>query len=154
MHDAAEPKRIFSGLDGIYDSLIDWVYPLLRATAGLMLLPHAWPKYMVFGAQGVAANVLARRGIEPALPIAYLIMFLELVGGICITIGFLTRPFALLLLIELLVITFKVQLPNGWFFSAQGGGAEFTVMCAALFLIILIRGGGPYSIDRLIGKEF
>src|SRR5215813_13903307 len=43
MHDAAEPKRIFSGLDGIYDSLIDWVYPLLRATAGFMLLPHAWP---------------------------------------------------------------------------------------------------------------
>ena len=66
-----------------------------------MLLPHAWPKFMILGAQGVAANILARR----ALPIAYLIMFLELVGAICITIGFLTRPFALLLLIEMLVIT-------------------------------------------------
>ena len=133
---------------------MDWGYPLLRATAGLMLLPHAWPKYMVLGAQGVAANILARRGIEPALPFAYLIMFLELVGGICITIGFLTRPFALLLLIEMLVITFKVGVPNGWFFSAQGGGAEFTVMWALLFLIILIRGGGDYSVDRAIGKEF
>ena len=71
----------------------------------LMLLPHAWPKFMILGAQGVAANILARRGIEPALPIAYLIMFLELVGAICITIGFLTRPFALLLLIEMLIIT-------------------------------------------------
>ena len=82
------------------------------------------------------------------------IMFLELVWAICITIGFLTRPFALLLLIEMLFITFKVQMPNGWFFSAQGGGAEFTVMWAALFLIILIRGGGPHSVDRAIGKEF
>jgi putative oxidoreductase len=118
-----------------------------------MLLPHAWPKYMVLGAQGVAANILARRGIEPAMPIAILIMFLETVGAICITIGFLTRPFALLLLIEMLVITFKVQLPNGWFFSAQGGGAEFTLMWAALFLVILIGGGGPKSVDRLIGKE-
>ena len=97
---------------------------------------------------------LSRRGIEPALPLAILIMFLELVGAICITIGFLTRPYALLLLIEMLFITFKVQVPNGWFFSAQGGGAEFTVMWAALFLIILIRGGGPHSVDRAIGKEF
>jgi putative oxidoreductase len=154
MNSAAQPKLFFPGLSGIYEPLADWAYPLLRATAGLMLLPHAWPKFMVFGAQGVAANVLARRGIEPALPIAYLLMFIESVGAICITIGLLTRPFALLLLIEMLVITFKVQVPNGWFFSAQGGGAEFTVMWAALFLIILIRGGGHYSVDRAIGKEF
>ncbi len=52
------------------------------------------------------------------------------------------------------MLDFKVQVPNGWFFSAQGGGAEFTVMWAALFLIILIRGGGPHSVDRAIGKEF
>jgi putative oxidoreductase len=150
----AETKLYFPVLRGIYDSLGDWTYPLLRATAGLMLLPHVWPKFMALGAKGVAANILARRGIEPAMPIAILIMFLESVGAICITIGFLTRPFALLLLIEMLFITFKVQWPNGWFFSAQGGGAEFTVMWAALFLIILIRGGGPRSVDRAIGKEF
>ena len=55
-------------------------------------------------------------------------MFLELVGGICIAIGFLTRPFALLCLIEMIVIIFKAHLPNGWGFSVQGGGAEFPVM--------------------------
>ena len=102
MEDRSHTNLIFPGVAGIYDSLADWAYPLLRATAGLMLLPHAWPKFMVLGAQGVAANALAKRGIEPALPIAYLIMFLESVGAICITIGFLTRPFALLLLIEML----------------------------------------------------
>jgi putative oxidoreductase len=149
-----DTKLYFPALGGIYEGLADWAYVLLRITAGLMLLPHAWPKFLVAGAKGVAANTLARRGIEPALPLAILIMFLESVGAICIAIGFLTRPFALLLLIEMLFITFKVQWPNGWFFSAQGGGAEFTVMWAALFLIILIRGGGPYSVDRAIGKEF
>jgi putative oxidoreductase len=149
-----ETKLYFPALGGIYEGLADWAYVLLRITAGLMLLPHAWPKFMVAGAKGVAANTLARRGIEPALPLAILIMFLESVGAICIAIGFLTRPFALLLLIEMLFITFKVQWPNGWFFSAQGGGAEFTVMWAALFLIILIRGGGPYAVDRALGKEF
>ena len=150
----AKAKLYFPGLRGIYDGLADWAYVLLRITAGLMLLPHAWPKYMVFGAQGVATNVLAKRGIEPALAFAYLIMFVELVGGICIAIGFLTRPFALLCLIEMIVIAVKAHLPNGWSFSVQGGGAEFPVMWAILFLVILIRGGGPYSVDRAIGKEF
>ncbi|HKA75818.1 MAG TPA: DoxX family protein [Pseudolabrys sp.] len=146
------PKLYFPGLGGLYESLYDFAYPLLRITAGLMLFPHVWPKFMV-GVQAVAANTLARRGIEPALPLAYLIMFLESVGAVCIIIGFLTRPFALLLLIEMLVIIFKVQLANGWFFSVQGGGAEFPVMWAILFLVILIRGGGHYSVDRAIGKE-
>ena len=62
-------KLYFPGLGGIYDALADWAYPLLRATAGLMLLPHAWPKFMVLGAQGVAANALAKRGIEPHPPV-------------------------------------------------------------------------------------
>jgi putative oxidoreductase len=149
-----DTKLYLPALGGIYEGLADWAYVLLRITAGLMLLPHAWPKYMVFGAQGVATNVLAKRGIEPALAFAYLIMFVELVGGICIAIGFLTRPFALLCLIEMIVIAIKAHLPNGWLFSVQGGGGEFPVMWAILFLIILIRGGGPYSVDRAIGKEF
>ena len=148
-----DTKRYFPALGGIYDGLADWAYPLLRVTAGVILLTHAWPKFMVFGAQGVATNVLARRGIEPALAFAYLIMFVELVGGICVTIGFLTRPFALLCLIEMIVIVVKAHAPNGWFFFVQGGGAEFPVMWAIVFLIILIRGGGHYSVDRAIGKE-
>lgn len=148
-----DTKRYFPALGGIYDGLADWGYPLLRITAGLMLLPHVWPKFVSFGAAGFATS-LARRGIEPALPFAYLVMFTELVGGICIAIGFLTRPFALLCLIEMIVIAVKAHAPNGWGFSVQGGGAEFPVMWAILFLIILIRGGGHFSVDRAIGKEF
>jgi uncharacterized membrane protein YphA (DoxX/SURF4 family) len=91
MNGTTQPRRIFSALGGIYDALADWAYPFLRATAGLMLLPHAWPEFMVLGVQGVATNILARRGIEPALPIAYLLMFIETVGAICITIG-LSHP--------------------------------------------------------------
>ena len=73
--------------------------------------------------------------------------------GICVAIGLLTRPFAALCLIEMIVIAFKAHMPNGWSFTVQGGGAEFPVMWAILFLVILIRGGGPYSVDRALGKE-
>ena len=52
-----DTKLYFPGLGSTYDSLADWAYVLLRVTAGLMLLPHAWPKFMVFGAQGVATTL-------------------------------------------------------------------------------------------------
>lgn len=146
-----QPKLIVPGLAGLYASLHDFAYPMVRITAGLMLLPHGWPKLVKFGAAGVAANVLAKRGIEPALPLAYLIIFLETVGGLCIAVGLFTRAFALLLFLEFLVIVFVAHLPKGW--SVGVGGAEFVVMWTVLFLAILIRGGGPYSVDRMLGKE-
>jgi hypothetical protein len=38
------------------------------------------------------AGGLARRGIEPSLPLAYLIFFNETIGAICLMIGRFTRP--------------------------------------------------------------
>ena len=64
---------------------------IVRVTAGVWLMQHGWVKVMA-GVNAVAAGALARRGIEPALPLAYLITFLEGVGGFLITIGLFTRP--------------------------------------------------------------
>jgi putative oxidoreductase len=145
-----EPRLIIPALGPIYDAAAPYRFPLLRVVAGLMLLTHGWPKVMM-GAQAVAANVLARRGIEPALFFAYVIMFLETIGGIMIAIGLLTRPIALLLVIEFIVIV-KFHAANGW--SAGAGGAEFPFLWLVCFVVILLRGGGPLSVDRWLGREF
>ena len=49
--------------------------------------------------------------------------------------------------IELAVISFMVMMPNGW------GRMEYTLMWGIIMFAIALRGGGPYSVDRLIGKE-
>ena len=43
---------------------------------------------------------MTRRGIEPAYAAAYIAIVLEIVGAACIILGLLTRPVALLLVIE------------------------------------------------------
>lgn len=43
--------------------------------------------------------------------------------------------------------------PHGFAFSAQGGGYEYPLMWGLLVFAIALRGGGPYSVDRAIGKE-
>ncbi len=119
-------------------------------TAGVWLMQHGWVKVMA-GVNAVAAGALARRGIEPALPLAYLITFLEGVGGFLITIGLFTRPVAVLLVLEFIVLIVKAHLPNGW--SAGANGIGFPFMWGLILLAIALRGGGPWSLDRKLGWE-
>jgi putative oxidoreductase len=145
------PGLYLPGFGPFYDSVADYIYPFLRVVAGLMLLPHGFPKLMA-GPAAVAAGTLERRGIEPAFALAVLIMALETVGAICIIIGLYTRPIALLLVAEFLVIVFMGHWSGGWFVGT--GGIEFAVLWGCVFIVILLRGGGPHSVDKAIGKEF
>jgi putative oxidoreductase len=114
-----------------------------------MFLMHVMAKFRM-GAGTVAANVFAKNGIEPALMWTYFIMLLELAGGICLILGLFTRFFAAALAIEMLVALLLVHLPRGY--SASGGGYEYVLLIGAVCFAIAMRGGGPYSVDRMIGK--
>lgn len=144
-----DPKPVISGLGPLYDRISEFYWPLIRLTVGGMLLAHGWPK-IVMGAQAFAAGSLAKRGIEPALPLAYIVIFLETIGAILIAIGLFTRPIAALLVIEFLVIIF-VHMPNG--FAWTNRGYEYPLFWGLIIVAILLRGGGPYSLDRKLGKE-
>ena len=82
---------------------------------------------------------------------AYVVMFLELVGGACLLVGLFTRFFAAALAIEMLVALLFVHMPKGY--AAGGGGYEYVLLIGAACLFFAIRGGGIYSIDRFLGKE-
>jgi len=145
-----EAKLLYPGLDGFYASMLPIVETFVRVVVGIMFLVHVSAKFKL-GAAAVAANVFAKNGIEPALVWAYVIMFLEAVGGVCLIIGLFTRFFAAALAIEMLVALLFVHLPKGY--AAGGGGYEYVLLIGAVCLAIAIRGGGPYSVDRAIGKE-
>jgi len=145
-----EPRPIFPALARYYPFASDLAYLIVRVTAGLMLIPHGWPKVFTRGAAGVA-TMLTNYGVPFALPSAYLIMTLETVGGILIAIGFFTRPIAALLVVEFLVIIFIAHWPKGYAVSA--GGVEYPLFWGLVLLAIMLRGGGPWSLDRKLGRE-
>ncbi len=145
----ADPKPIVAGLGAFYENYASLYWPLIRITAGAILFTHGWPK-IVAGAQVFAANSLAKRGIEPALLFAYVVILLETVGAILIMLGLFTRVIAALLVIEFMVIIW-VQMPNGY--SWVNRGYEYPLFWGLIFVAMLLRGGGPYSLDRKLGKE-
>jgi putative oxidoreductase len=97
----------------------------------------------------VAANALARRGIEPAEPLAVILIILETLGGLCVALGLFTRFFAAAITIEMAVIVYHHLPTFGW----TARGYEYPLMWGLMMLAIALRGGGPYSLDRRLGRE-
>ena len=133
-----------------YEALLPVAGTLLRIIVGVMFLMHVSTKFKI-GAGAVAANVMGKNGLEPALLFAYAAMTLEAVGGVCLAIGLFTRFVAAALAIEMLIALVFVHLPNGY--AAGGGGYEYVLLIGAVCFLFSVRGGGPYSVDRMIGKE-
>ena len=145
----SQGKLLYPGLTGFYESALPIAETFLRIVVGVMFVIHVSGK-LTAGPAAVAANVMSKNGLEPAILWAYVIIFLELVGGICLIIGLFTRFFAAALAIEMLIALLVVHLPRGY--AAGGGGYEYVLLIGAACFLIAIRGGGPYSVDRLLGK--
>ncbi len=77
----------------------------------------------------------------------HIVVILETIGAVCVILGLATRFFAAGIAIEMAVIAFVVKGSLGF---AQ---MELFVMFGIIFFAIALRGGGPYSLDRMIGKE-
>ena len=146
---SSETRLIAPGLRGFYDSVGDIAYTLVRVAIGYIIFMHGWVK-VKGGAAGVAA-FMAKSGLEPGLVFAYGAMFLETIGAICVAIGLFTRFFAAALAIEMALAFIFVHGPKG--FAANQGGFEYVLLLGIVFFLIAIRGGGPYSVDRAIGRE-
>lgn len=144
-----EAKLLIPSLKPLYDVLTPLSWPLVRCATGLILAVHGWGK-IARGAEAMAPGFV-KMGYENPVPLIYFLILVEFVGGLCIAAGLLTRFFAAAVTIEMAVIMFAHYLPNG--FSWLNRGYEFVLLWGLISLAIWWRGGGPYSIDRAIGRE-
>ena len=141
-----ETKLILPVLAAIYQRFEPCGYVVLRATSGAVMATFGWAK-LFGGGMGRDIELFHQLGIEPASLFAHFTSSLEFFGGLMIVLGLLTRPVAALLLGELLVILTAVMIP-------RGAGYQLTVVWIGVFLVIVLRGGGRISVDRLLGREF
>jgi putative oxidoreductase len=87
---------------------------LLRVAGGLIFLPHGWSKIAGEGGSAAfAADVAANYGIPSLL--GHIAAYSEVVCGVLLIVGLLTRIDAFLLAATMFVATFIVQLPDALF---------------------------------------
>jgi putative oxidoreductase len=146
-------RLIFPAVGGLYEAGSGLWYPWIRFFSGLFLVPHGAQKLFGWFGGNIdgTAGFFSQIGLEPALPLAYLVGATEFFGGLFVAIGYLTRPAAVAAAVLLLVAVF-VHLDNGYFWNQ--GGYEYPLLWAIVMIGIFFRGGGELSIDRTIGKEF
>ncbi len=74
----------------------------------------------------------------------------ELVGGILLILGLFTR-FAAAAVFIFMIVAVKFTSAKGFFWT--NGGFEFALLIGICALYFLLRGGGYWSLDRMIGRE-
>jgi putative oxidoreductase len=131
-------------------------FTLLRVAAGIIVIPHGVSQ-LIGGNESLAQSALAQIGISPSPLASYLIIFLELIGGACLTVGFFSRAFAVALAVEMMwVAAIFWSNPSGgntefglWDFEPW----EFPLVLAIVLLLVALHGSGPWSVDRLLQRE-
>ena len=144
-----EPKLVLPALKPFYDFVIPWTWPLARIAVGWDLLVHGYGK-ILRGPEQQAA-LLARDKLVYPYFFALFLTCIEFGGGICISVGLFTRFFAAAIAIEMGYLTFYHYWGNG--FSWLNRGYEYTLLWGMVTVAIALRGGGPYSLDRKLGRE-
>jgi putative oxidoreductase len=125
----------------------------LRVGAGALMSWHGWSK-LDGGISNFRGFVESLNLPVPGL-LAYAVTFLELVGGIMLIVGVLTRLPALLLALEMLLTGSVVKLTklNVPLFASDTVGAELDFLFMSAFLAIALVGPGRWSLDYVLGIE-
>jgi len=153
--------------------LIDWVFSRPDSAPGSTLLVRLmaggvffWEGILKFVYTNQGVGRFTKLGIPFPGPTAHFVAILEIVGGLLLMAGFLTRAIAIPFVIEMIVaiLSTKVSLYLGtsplplppapprvgaWAVLHEIR-ADYAQIMSALFL--MIAGPGPWSVDALLAR--
>lgn len=128
------------------DTTLTW----LRIVLGAIMLPHGAQKLLGwFGGGGYSGTIgffESQFGLPPAVTL--LVILTEFFGALLLILGLGGRFAAVALTGNMIGAIFLVNAQHGFFWTDQG--YEFPLMIILISLVILVRGSGAFSLDRLI----
>jgi putative oxidoreductase len=133
------------------------VAPLIaRLTLGLVMFPHGAQKALGwFGGHGFEGTMGFFTGMMhvPAF-FAVLAIAAEFLGSLGLIVGLFSRVAAFGIATVMVVAITTVHLGNGffmnWMGNQKGEGFEYHLLAIGLALIVMIQGGGAFSLDGII----
>lgn len=154
--DRSGMRLLIPALAPFYERSAHITYAVVRAAFGLTIATHGVPKLLgiphgsmadpLAGSTNLISNAL---NLPFAPQLAMLVALLETFGGLAVAIGLATRLFAPMLAVQMAFICLALGPTYPWI----DRGIEYPLILSFLALMISIKGGGPYSADRLIGHE-
>ena len=128
----------------VYEKLAQYGPLPIRILAGIAFIIHGLPKLSdIAGTEDFFANMVGLPAAM-ALPIG----LLEVIGGIALLVGALTRVASILLIIEMIGSTIVAKLSRGFV-----GGYELDLLLMAISISLLLTGPGRISVEWNVLKR-
>ncbi|NTV83299.1 MAG: DoxX family protein [Bacteroidales bacterium] len=129
---------------GKHKPLSSFALLVLRASFGLMMLTHGWPKLYNFGSKAASFSDPFHIGSSLSLG---LVVFAEFVCAILVVIGLGTRWVAFPIVVTMSVAAFVIHGKDPFV------EREMAMLYLSAFLTIMILGSGSYSLDKAISGK-
>jgi putative oxidoreductase len=126
------------------DGLKTYAQPLARLLMSSLFIWAGWIKLFVFKPTGTAGYFATQHIPVPEVS-AWIVIIIEIIGGLLILIGFQTRWVALALAIYCLLTAFVVHLPAGDLENMTNFYKNLVM--AGGFLYVFANGAGALSVD-------
>jgi len=131
--------------------------PLIaRWILALVILPHGLQKTLGwFGGYGLEGTLgFFTEGLGIPFVVALAVIAIEVLGPVALAAGFLTRAAALSIAGVMVGAVVTVHAQNGFFMNWSGDqagqGFEYHLLVIGLATILVLRGGGAFSVDRAL----
>jgi putative oxidoreductase len=126
-----------------------------RLLVGFVMAAHGWQKLTDVGPAQFGRSTLAPLDVPIPATMGYVVTFTELIGGLLLIAGLLTRLAAIALTIDLVmaIVLVKSKVPLIVAPDKPGAGMELDLALIAGFVVALFAGPGRISLDRALGVD-
>jgi putative oxidoreductase len=134
----------------------DWTLTIIRTILGVVFFAHGAQKLLGwFGGPGLRETMRTMCGsLGLPLPLAFAAVATEFFGGVGLIVGLLSRVAAVGIGVTMLFAIVMVHGRNGlfmdWFSARKGQGYEYHLLAIALAVVLVAKGSGALSLDRLL----
>ena len=134
----------------------DWIVGIARIVLGIIFFGHGAQKMLGwYGGPGLASSMRTfTEQLHFPSTLAFLVIAGELFSGIGLIVGLFSRIAALIIALTMVgaiaTVHFRFGLFLNWFGSQKGHGIEYHLLAIALALVVVVKGAGAFSVDRLV----
>jgi putative oxidoreductase len=134
----------------------DWIVGIIRIVLGIIFFAHGAQKTLGwYGGPGLASSMRTfTEHLHLPSTLAFLVIAGELFSGIGLIVGLFSRIAALVIALTMVgaiaTVHFRFGLFLNWFGTQKGHGIEYHLLAIALALVVVVKGAGALSVDRLV----